>query len=344
MDKVRKIDIQTDNFNRTNFIFHYPNWFPEDCHISECTLRLELPPGRSEQEDKTKLSPWTHANPSTIRVIINGKNRSLRIKQFLYDWAPPAAGLPCLWESKKITAIETDQEIGWLGIDYKQNQAGCLQRNQTQIELSVTKGKFSPKELHNIMDALQPIQGKPHNETLKANSFFKLNYWVKYQQEGLKVPHGLYRYISKHYFNHAKLINLEMLHNKGIKLPSKLAHYQFNSSICIDDLDTNILEYEIIYHSAINNSDQIWIHIEIRNEAFPLLFPLGYDDHPTEYFEQKKINGIQVSLASLHKSYGGHEALWTKPNYKIGMWTTSSQQLDYQCFQRIVHTIIKNLL
>ncbi len=79
----------------TNFLVYVPTWLPEDCSVVKTTLRPEQPPGRpgSVKAETISQTPWSEANPCSVRVVITGAGRRLRIKEFLYYWAPPAASI-----------------------------------------------------------------------------------------------------------------------------------------------------------------------------------------------------------------------------------------------------------
>lgn len=57
------------------------------------------------------------------------------MKQFLYDWAPPAFDHPCLWKSHN-EPFEVGKNIGWLGTDYRKAHAAAVSIDRTTIELS----------------------------------------------------------------------------------------------------------------------------------------------------------------------------------------------------------------
>src|SRR5262245_60959615 len=84
-----------------NFVVLAPRALPAGCRIGEVTLRPDQPPGRPEGVEPSEIgaAPWTDANPASVRAVIEGEGRRLRLKQFLYDWSPPAASVAALWTS-----------------------------------------------------------------------------------------------------------------------------------------------------------------------------------------------------------------------------------------------------
>lgn len=323
-----------------NFQVHYPTWLPEDCEVISATVRPEQPPGRAEGTDEEALGlcPWTQGNPSSLRVVISGKDRKLRIKQFFYDWAPPAAGVPSLWESPSILPFISQQEVAWLGTDYKNNRAACVQRNTTQIELSVLEGVFKDQELMDIVNGLVP-QEIPSNVLVQEKNYFKRSYWYRYQQEGIKVPHGLLQYNARHFFDKSTLVTLEEI--EAGQLPKSIGTFQFNAALKIQDATSGLLEYEALYLAEHNQSDQLWLHIEHHNPKFSIEFPMEKDDHPFECFEIEIVGEMPLYLASLDKKFGGHEAFWQWREYSLAIWTTATTVLDFEEFKEAMQQLVE---
>ena len=73
---------------------------------------------------------------SSIRFEICNKGRILRIKQFFYDWAIPVITADTNLVSQG-TSFIVDGIVGFIGIDYKGNQAACFSKWFTNIELPV---------------------------------------------------------------------------------------------------------------------------------------------------------------------------------------------------------------
>lgn len=101
-----------------NFIVFMPTSLPSDLVITEKSFRKESKSSTNKREN----------NRSTFRQIFEGVNRRLVIKQFLYDWAPPAYDHPCLWRNDEIaTKAESPAPRGqfvgnnviWFGKNYR---------------------------------------------------------------------------------------------------------------------------------------------------------------------------------------------------------------------------------
>ena len=344
MQTLINITASDDIGTSINFVPHWPTALPGDCKVIGQTVRPAQPPGRPEGIDVEALglNPWTTGNPSSLRILVQGDERQFRIKQFLYDWAPPAAGIPSLWESKGLKAFPSLGEVAWLGTDYKGNRALTLQRNRTQIELSVFEGTFSDEELINIASHLLPDSSAtvPH---AKEFNFFKNMYWAQQGIQGIKVPHGLLKYNARHYYDQAEKFELAELQSKSLPVTSRIGAYRFNSCIRIEDEERNVLEYLLMYYSDVNQSDQLWMQIQLKNDQFPMSFPLEPDDHPFTMQELLKKGDVEVQLAALHPQYGGYEAFWVTAGYNIGIWCTCTLVMNYETFKYEIYHLANSL-
>ena len=177
----------------TNFVVFGPSWLPDDCSVRTVTLRPERPPGRPAGVDADEMgqTPWSDGNPCSLRTVVAGDGRRLRCKQFLYDWAPPAASVAPLWGTSDPTPVDCGDAVGWLGTDYKDNRGACVQRERTQVELSVVDGAFDDDELASVLDGLTPAAPAAARE-VRGVPFHRLSYWTRYACEPVSVPHGLW--------------------------------------------------------------------------------------------------------------------------------------------------------
>ena len=98
----------------TNFVILMPT-LDETYNLKNITLKKE-----------------TNKQRSSIRFEIHNKGKVLRIKQFFYDWAIPVitADTNLIQQGK---SFEIEGIVGFIGIDYKGNQAACFFRWFTNI-------------------------------------------------------------------------------------------------------------------------------------------------------------------------------------------------------------------
>lgn len=338
MERVIEVDLEKFPDTGVNFQPFRVSFLPEDCVEGTSTLRLEQAPGRTEEDESTTgISPWSEANYSTLRTIIKGTERKIRIKQFFYDWAPMAAGIPCLWESGELTPLVIHNAIAWIGVDYLENVGATLHRNGTLIEFSVVEGTFDHHEISKIVEGLLPVAVSSEILRVVSLSFFKKNYWIRHAIKGLRVPHGLYKKNRFHDFSKARYKTPEELAHIHPVLPQSIGHYAYNSAIGIKNETDE--EIEIIYLSEYNHNDYIWVHIAPAHTPLPL----PPDSHPIA--ESTTINKAETLyyFCTNHVEYGGHECHWQHEDLLFMAWSSSALQLSYKEFQSLILNAAQSL-
>jgi len=143
---------------------------------------------------------------SSYRFKITGKGRTLSIKQFLYDWAPPAYDHPSLWRNAKISnVIDTplpkpfliEHDVAWCGLNFRRQRAASLHVKRTMIEMTVTEGDFDDEGLVNILRALQPTC-KDAMQKILSTPFAYLCKASRHDEKASPVPLS--------YWNHTRTI------------------------------------------------------------------------------------------------------------------------------------------
>ena len=306
-----------------NFVVFTPEWLPHDCKLTEVTLRPEQPPGRPDgvQAEQTGQTPWSEGNPCSIRTIVHGRGRCLRLKQFLYDWAPPAASTAPLWNSPKLTPLPCGDAVAWLGTDYMKRRGGCIQSMHTQMEASVIEGIFTDEELGRILSQLRPA-ALEESQAVQRAPFHLLNYWVRYKMRAVQVPYGLWKYRHPRHYDQSRSISLNELRlNTPVRLlfPDD-SPYVFDSAVLISENEPLNREVEIIYRHQSNNSDHIWmVAIETGSER-KVLIPPEPETHMAEVREAIKLRGTTVWYAALNERYGAWEAIWEEEGVHYIVW------------------------
>lgn len=310
-----------------NFVVFAPGWLPDDCRVTEVTLRPEQPPGRPGGIPAQQIgqTPWSEGNPCSIRAIVEGRRRRLRIKQFLYDWAPPAASTAPLWNSPELTPIPCRDAVAWLGIDYKERRGGCIQLLRTQVEVSVVEGSFTDEELGRILCQLKPAAWE-ESQAVQRAPFHLLNYWVRYRMRAVAVPNGLWKYRHPRRYDQSRLTSLNELR---LDPPVRLlfpddSPYIFDSAVVISEDAPLNRGVELIYRHQANNSDHIWmIAVDARSE-WKVPIPPEPETHIAEVRESIQLRGTTVWYAALNEQYGAWEALWEEEGVHYIVWAGAS--------------------
>ncbi|MEN8236765.1 MAG: hypothetical protein ABFQ95_04390 [Pseudomonadota bacterium] len=164
--------IWSSDMEAANFVVYFPDVLPDDLGLTETNFRPENP---------------EYSYPrSSLKFVFKGKNsdRELSIKEFNYDWSPPAYDCPSLWKNhQKFLDIDTPEptpypvgnEIFWVGVNYRNQRAASLIKGRTTVEIVVQSGRFSDQELLQIASHLQPVN-RNHATQVLSKSFAELSY------------------------------------------------------------------------------------------------------------------------------------------------------------------------
>lgn len=175
-----------------NFVIFVPNFLPSDMSIKEQYLRSESKIDRNRREN----------NRSTFRQVFEGANRRLVIKQFLYDWAPPAYDYPCLWRNDEIaTKAESPAPTGqfvnnnvlWFGKNYRKQEAATIEIERTRIEMTFENGTFLNQEIVSLCKSFLPVDIEAAKQILDL-PFSELSYSHRYEEPAVSVPVGYWKH------------------------------------------------------------------------------------------------------------------------------------------------------
>ena len=175
-----------------NFVLMKPTVLPAGVAVETSEMRPESPPGRRDGPTDSRLPSWTLSNPACHRCVLAGKERRVRIKQYLYDWAPPAFDCPCLWLSPVVRHFFVGNDVGWLGTDFRGLAAHSVNLDRTTVELSVLEGSFSDDELQEICRGLHPVSPGARKQVLDT-PLATLCYQSRHEEQPIAVPVGFWR-------------------------------------------------------------------------------------------------------------------------------------------------------
>jgi len=149
-----------------NFVVLRPTVLPAGCEWAKLTVREE-----------------TETVRSSVRFVVEGRSRALRVKQFFYDWSYPAvlADTNLVAQGQPFVACDV---VGHLGTDYKGHVAACHSRWFTQIEISVLHGTFEEAELLALIAGLTPARAEAV-ETIGLLPFAVTSHTARFHQPAL---------------------------------------------------------------------------------------------------------------------------------------------------------------
>lgn len=290
-----------------DFVVWQPRSLPAGCDTAAGTLRREAPPGRTG--DTEGRTPWSDANPSAYRTEISGGGRRLRLKQFLYDWAFPAADHPCLWGGQTRPFEIGDGRVVWLGTDYLGNAAASARMARTTVELSVLEGEFRDDEIVALFAALRPAVPQALPRVL-ATPFSELSYWARYPVDMVSVPTGVFVFHRRGRAHEGDWVPAQevtaFLAAHG--LPASVGGFRADSAATFGDGST-VRELEVVYASPSGGELRLTAQ---RNARGRLEFPPRRDKHPAQA-EVVHLDGRPVHLGYLSAEYGACDAWWQLP-------------------------------
>ncbi len=124
------------------------------------------------------------------------------IKQFLYDWAPPAYDYPCLWRNDEIATVAespaptgqyVNNNVLWFGKNYRKQEAATIEIERTRIEMTFSKGTFSDQEIALLCKNLLPVDVETAKNLLKI-PFSELSYSHRQEEPVVSVPVGYWKH------------------------------------------------------------------------------------------------------------------------------------------------------
>ncbi|WP_313693119.1 hypothetical protein [Halorarum halobium] len=334
-------DAQSD----TNFVVLEPNRLPDDCRVGEVTLRPEQPPGRPGDVTAEDIgqTPHSDGNPCSVRAMIEGESRRLRLKAFLYDWAPPAASIAPLWRTDDPTPVTAGDEVGWLGTDYMGRRGACVQRDRTQVELSVVAGEFSDDELRTVLDGLTPAD-PDGAAAVRAVPFHRLNYWVRYRCPPVAVSHGVWDYAPTHPYGSSRPLSpVELATNAPAgdaaagdtnvrPLVPSGDGYVLDSAVAFPDEDA----VECVFRRRENASDHLWLIAAGADSSLAPDLPPQESDQSAGARRRLDLRGTTGHYGALTEDHGAWEATWEEGGVRYAAWAGSSQFLDGAAFRSLV--------
>ncbi len=325
-----------------NFVLLHPSALPEDCAIAEAVVRPEAPPGRRQDQATGGRPSWTLSNRSSHRLQIHGQCRTLRVKQFLYDWAPPAFDHPSLWRSDN-RPFRLGEQLGWLGEDFQGQQAASVHIDRTMVEVRVDEGAFSDEELAGICRGLKPARPDLRSRIL-ATPLADLCYQGRHVELVIPVPVGYW----KHRREPPTLMTRVFRGREtpqGVpaqaKLPEQLEGFRLDTVFVF--LNPDLPEpQEADYAYALEEDRGIYLRIlaSPRGVAEGINYPPVLDEQPCST-EVMEIAGRRVYRAFLDSTLGPHEAVWQDRDHNFMLLAKPTRWSDAPWFESLVDKLIR---
>ena len=292
-----------------NFVLWKPAALPAGCRTLTSTLRKEAPPGH--EGATTGRSPWSEANNAVHRSEIGGPGRRLRLKQFLYDWAFPAADHPCLWGSRARPVPLPRGQVLWFGEDYLGNAGTSTRMSRTTIELSVLEGEFTDTELIRLHESLVPCGGDVVRRVL-ATPFHALSYWARHRVDMVAVPTGLFVFQRRDRPHEGTWAATGELPGflAAHRIPPALGGFTAESAATFTST-SGAREIEIVYTCPDLDGSELRVVLQRAGKG-RIPFPPRREKHPAST-EDVDVAGRPVHLAYVDPVLGPFDAQWSDP-------------------------------
>lgn len=297
----------------TNFVILIPT-LPESYILKNITLKKE-----------------TNKQRSSIRFEIHSKGKFLRIKQFFYDWAIPVitADTNLIRQGK---SFEIEGIVGFIGIDYKGNQAASFCRWFTNIELSVIVGTFDEKEILMILQSLKAVDNDSIR-TIGEQSYTSCSYTARYNKSKWDTDDEVSRVT---WYEANDKIRIE--ESLKIKIPKRYNEF-FLDSIGFKENESGS-EYHFLYRSQEDFTNGFWLWIAPKELSDPLPQLTGHKIGARQSWNIKKVSGSvlnmpvnNIILCRQNTKYKSWMVHWEKDNYIFHFYSRASTKNNIREFQ-----------
>jgi hypothetical protein len=261
------------------------------------------------------------------------------VKQFLYDWAPPAFDHPCLWKSRN-EPFEVGKNIGWLGTDFRKARAAAVSIDRTTIELSTNEGTFDDEELRLVCRGMVPVEPDARRRIL-ATPVAELCYQCRHREQTIAVPCG--------YFAHERRPpSVELAVYRAANVPANMpgrevappTAYGFRlNAVFVYGSQESPQEVDYLYEADEPPGRYLRLLVSPSNQAGGVAYPPRLDLQPCATGVQC-IHGQDVHHAFLTDRYGPHEAVWQANGHNFMLLTKPSTDTDGIWFRELLEHLV----
>ena len=305
-----------------NFVLLRPHWLPEGIVLTQCQMRSESPTVRASH-----------------RAEFGDGSRSFSIKQFLYDWAPPAYDHPSLWRNPKISSLKDtpaptchliENNYLWMGLDYRRKPAASINVFRTQVELTVLAGDFDKEEIVQILSSMKAVDVSV-GEGILRSSFAELTHTHRHQSKIVSVPTGYLKYLrdesAKSYCYPAQDVEGALLGERVKEVT--IEGYSLDSVFLFGESRDSIYEVEYYFESTVEPGSYIRVLVTPVTSLHGIPYPPVVSDQECNFTEQTLKHGNPLYHAwSKNNDNGCHSIVFMKDDLvfncaiKPAPWTT----------------------
>ncbi len=302
-----------------NFVLFRPDPLPEGLSVEGASVRPEGPPPGALH------AGWAIGNRAAHRCEICGRGLLLRLKQFLYDWAPPAWDHPSLTGDARPFVV--GGHIGWLGRDFRGHDAATVTLDRTTIEISVGGGDCPDELLVELCHALRPVSMGARAAILKT-PFGRLSYRSRHEDRTPSVPVGYWR----HRRGPADVpVRIHERVPPGLPVIAPPARLGFVlDTVQVFGGPRGPLEIEYLYADAADPGRTIRILLSRAGAEGGIRFPPSLEGPPCQ------VRQGDVHYAYGDARYGPHEAVWQQDGWNVMLLAKPAPWTDRFWFDRLL--------
>ena len=300
-----------------NFVVLRPEWLPSDCRLSRLTVRAE-----------------SLERPSSFRMSVEGRGRSLRLKQFYMDWWIPTSSDTNLTAPGR--AFVAAGIVGYFGRDYKGQDAACIHRYGASLELSVTEGRFPDAELISLLEHLQPAVPEAV-EQLARLPFARLSY---YARKGPGPGPWNYDLLSGCRWGTDRAVLPQEFAPAQIYYPRWLpARFDFDSVGTRHEPASRHWEYQLLFRDRENLTDNLWLRVVGEETEKILWISPGLDRRMGIQLKPAQLQHRTVRAGSSSEPYGERVAQWTENGIAFEMHARATVHLGEKEFLALLDSL-----
>jgi len=293
-----------------NFVVLRPNYLPPDCRVAQVSVRPEC---------------LQHA--SSLRVRVEGEGRAFRLKQFYMDWWIPTSS------DTNLTApgntFVAAGVVGYFGRDYRGQEAACIHRYGSLLELSVLQGQFSEQELASIFEHLQPA-APDAVERLARLPFAQISF---YARKGPGQGPWNYDLITGCRWSSEIAVLHEEFVPARIYYPRQLpARMEFDSLGIRQETASRHWEYQLLFRHCENLTDTFWLRAVGEETEKILWISPGLDRRMGIRLKPVTLTTRTVRIGSTSEPYGERVAQWIENGVALEVHARASLHVSESDF------------
>jgi hypothetical protein len=321
-----------------NFVLMELRTLPDGFSMVGAEMRPEAPPGRIEETGNVKRPDWTTSNRSCHRALISDGTTTVRIKQFLYDWAPPAFDHPSLWRSRpRPRSFRVGDDVGWTGTDFRGQPAAAIQIDRTTVEVAVIRGQLDDEGFRAICHGLEPVAPAVRRRIVDT-PLATLCYQARHREDTIEVPTGYWR----HRRDTMKLLveavacaeAPEGLPGRRLR-PASASGYRLDSVFIYRAAEAGpVIEADYVYETPDNPGRYLRILASPCGTSGGVVYPPVPDE------QDCNTTVLGASESAIYHAYleelGPHEAVWQEGGDNIILLCKPAAWTDLSWFKRLL--------